>query len=369
MRAAGDFEARDAPDKQQAHPAHAIKERVKDKVGPGRRPGNQAFPASDCVEHTALNGYGNAEVGDGPEDGLDVICGPLLNYRRTDYPDGPDPIWHGSVLVVAKSGARPPPALTLKKLGAVALQDVRLAGAVSNIDDSHGNGEEEDAGESSFEAVKLYSDLTKVFWSFAVSLPLGLTESRWQYTLPNMRLTCLAHLPSLSRVFAVPAKDQSFRMMFHSCNGFSFGTDEEAYSGPCLWNDVNRMHDIKPFHVMMGGGDQIYNDGVRGKGPLTPWTEISNPERRRKHPFPEKLRAECDEFYYQNYIRWYSTEPFAQANGQIPQLNIWDDHGMFSKNCYKMHGSNDCRYHRRLRFLCRLLHEMRRLPGHWRCSI
>jgi hypothetical protein len=22
----------------------------------------------------------------------------------------------------------------------------------------------------------------------------------------------------------------------------------------------------------------------------------------------------------------YSTEPFAGANGQIPQLNIWDDH-------------------------------------------
>jgi hypothetical protein len=22
----------------------------------------------------------------------------------------------------------------------------------------------------------------------------------------------------------------------------------------------------------------------------------------------------------------YSTEPFASANGQIPQLNIWDDH-------------------------------------------
>lgn len=22
----------------------------------------------------------------------------------------------------------------------------------------------------------------------------------------------------------------------------------------------------------------------------------------------------------------YSTEPFASANGQIPQLNLWDDH-------------------------------------------
>jgi hypothetical protein len=34
---------------------------------------------------------------------------------------------------------------------------------------------------------------------------------------------------------------------------------------------------VKPFHVMVGGGDQIYNDGIRVDGPLKPWTMISNP--------------------------------------------------------------------------------------------
>jgi hypothetical protein len=38
--------------------------------------------------------------------------------------------------------------------------------------------------------------------------------------------------------------------MFHSCNGFSVGTDEDAYSGACLWNDVGRVHAKTPFHVM-----------------------------------------------------------------------------------------------------------------------
>lgn len=77
---------------------------------------------------------------------------------------------------------------------------------------------------------------------------------------------------------------------------------------------------------MIGGGDQIYNDSVRVDGPLKPWTAIGNPEKRRKFPFDNKMRGDCDKYYYDNYVGWYSTEPFATANAQIPQINIWDDH-------------------------------------------
>jgi len=96
--------------------------------------------------------------------------------------------------------------------------------------------------------------------------------------------------------------------------------------GPALWNDVLRTHAKKPLHVMIGGGDQIYNDSVRVKGPLKPWTAIANPQKRRDYPFDEEMRSQCDQFYFENYVRWYSTEPFASANSQIPQINIWDDH-------------------------------------------
>jgi hypothetical protein len=126
--------------------------------------------------------------------------------------------------------------------------------------------------------------------------------------------------------FYVPSKHESFRIMFHSCNGFSVGTDMDTWKGPSLWNDVLRMQAQQPFHVMIGGGDQIYNDSVRVDGPLKPWTTISNPRKRREFPFDEDMRARCDQYYFDNYVSWYGTEPFAAANGQIPQLNIWDDH-------------------------------------------
>jgi hypothetical protein len=114
--------------------------------------------------------------------------------------------------------------------------------------------------------------------------------------------------------------------MFHSCNGFSVGTDLDIWKGPELWNDVLRVHEQRPFHVMIGGGDQIYNDGVRVTGPLQAWTNINSPRKRREYLFDESLRKECDPFYFHNYIRWFSTTPFATANAQIPQVNIWDDH-------------------------------------------
>ena len=77
---------------------------------------------------------------------------------------------------------------------------------------------------------------------------------------------------------------------------------------------------------MIGGGDQIYNDSIRVKGPLKEWTSIANPRKRREYAFGEDLRNQCDRYYFENYVRWYATEPFASANAQIAQINIWDDH-------------------------------------------
>jgi len=34
-------------------------------------------------------------------------------------------------------------------------------------------------------------------------------------------------------------------------------------AGPVLWNNVLELHAKRPFHCMIGGGDQIYNDGIR----------------------------------------------------------------------------------------------------------
>ena len=263
---------------------------------PTQAPGTgqmQAFELS-ANERPTVNGAGG---------GIEIICGPLLNYKHLSSPDT-RPIWNGSVLIVTKPGERIPQ-----------LQLGQASGGQATAS-------------RTFEGIELYSNLSRTFWQFVIDLPLSDQEAIWEYTLPGTTRSSNTSAQSRSTFrFFVPSASDSMRIMFHSCNGFSVGTDEEEWSGPVLWNDVLRRHQEKPIHVMIGGGDQIYNDGVRVTGPLSKWTEIRNPIKKRDYEFTEALRADCDEFYFNNYARWYSTEPFATANAQIPQINIWDDHG------------------------------------------
>lgn len=66
--------------------------------------------------------------------------------------------------------------------------------------------------------------------------------------------------------------------------------------------------DFKADSSRIGGGDQIYNDGIRVNGPLRPWSDIPNPKKRRDYKFPESLRRDCDDYYVTNYIRWLCSE-------------------------------------------------------------
>lgn len=250
----------------------------------------------------------------GSTDGKEIVCGPLLNYRHMENGQ-----WHGSVLVVVKGGGQDvlfAPSLILRRVG--------VRGGLPTPEGQANGDANDESGGSRIESQRLYSDPRNTFWQFDIVAPLEQGEVKYEYFLPELRFVS-DHKPAKNNFF-IPAIDESMRIMFHSCNGFSVGTDEDAWSGAALWNDVIRKHEAAPYHVMLGGGDQIYNDGIRVNGPLRPWTEISNPQKRRDFPFPGKLRAECDDYYLKNYIRWYNTEPFSTANGQIPQVNIWDDH-------------------------------------------
>lgn len=105
--------------------------------------------------------------------------------------------------------------------------------------------------------------------------------------------------------------------MFYFCNGFSVGIDEEVWSGVVLWNDVMRKYGEVFFYVMVGGGDQIYNDGICVNGFFCFWVNIGNLKKCREYLFLEKFRVECDDYYLKNYIWWYNIQFFVYVNGQI----------------------------------------------------
>ena len=168
--------------------------------------------------------------------------------------------------------------------------------------------------------VRLYADPIRdvTFWRFSIEVELGEHQTHIAYRINRG--------PAVG--FWVPGRGQSMNLMFHSCNGFSMSVNPDLFSGPDpLWRDVLNTHQTRPFHVMIGGGDQIYNDRVTVQTQhFGAWTQIKNPAEKHRTPFSQVMRDELESFYFQRYAMWFSQGLFAMANSQIPMVNMWDDH-------------------------------------------
>ncbi|KAI4173702.1 MAG: hypothetical protein LQ348_006501, partial [Seirophora lacunosa] len=174
------------------------------------------------------------------------------------------------------------------------------------------------SGGSQVKAVRLHAERGVTFWRFNIEIELTDKQQRIGYRINN----------GASVGFWVPAQGQTMNMMFHSCNGFSMSVDPDTFSGPDpLWRDVLNNHQSRPFHVMIGGGDQIYNDRVMNETELfQSWLSIKNPRHKHQSPFSTEMRDELEEFYLERYSMWFSQGLFGMANSQIAMINIWDDH-------------------------------------------
>ncbi|KAH7123891.1 hypothetical protein B0J11DRAFT_568815 [Dendryphion nanum] len=166
--------------------------------------------------------------------------------------------------------------------------------------------------------IRLHAERNVTFWRFNLEVELGPSQARIAYKINRG--------PAIG--FWVPAKGETMNMMFHSCNGFSYSVDSKEFCGPDpMWRDVLNNHQTRPFHVMIGGGDQIYNDAAMHQTTLfRQWTESRNPLQKRSASFSSELQNELEQFYLDRYSMWFSQGLFGMANSQIPMINMWDDH-------------------------------------------
>lgn len=167
-------------------------------------------------------------------------------------------------------------------------------------------------------AVRLHRERGVTFWRFHLEIELGVKQARVAYRINRG--------PAIG--FWVPGRGQSMNIMFHSCNGFSLSVNSNEFTGPDpLWRDVLNKHQSRPFHVMLGGGDQIYNGAaMRDTTYFKEWLQTKNPEHKHKADFTEEMQDELETFYLDRYSMWFSQGLFGMANSQIPMVNIWDDH-------------------------------------------
>ncbi|KAK7914653.1 hypothetical protein PG985_012356 [Apiospora marii] len=165
---------------------------------------------------------------------------------------------------------------------------------------------------------KLHKERGCTFWRFNIEVELREHQQRIAYRINRG--------PSLG--FWVPGRGQAMNIMFHSCNGFSASVKPDDFSGPDpMWRDVLNNHQTRPFHVMIGGGDQIYNDAImRETKYFQDWLMIKNPLHKHNAPFTPEMQDEVEEFYLERYSMWFSQGLFGLANSQIPMVNMYDDH-------------------------------------------
>jgi hypothetical protein len=213
---------------------------------------------------------------------MEVKCGPLLNYRRME-----NETWYGSVLIVTKGGGSGGNH-SIPELRWIVKEKVYIGGAhprehlengvgrTNGVSGSSTNGSAKpyetvngvgsevpsmsvptgttemngvSGKETKVLGTKLYSDPANTFWRFNLVVPMQSSEIRIDYEIPGLTFPG-SQKKTDAQHFFIPAITESMRIMFHSCNGFSVGTDEDAWSGPALWNDVLRVHEKTPFHVM-----------------------------------------------------------------------------------------------------------------------
>jgi hypothetical protein len=78
----------------------------------------------------------------------------------------------------------------------------------------------------------IFAERGHSFWRYTLQVQLTTEEQQVKFSISDLRV---------HGSFWVPGIDQSMRVMFHSCNGFSVKIPPDAFAGPSLWNDVSNI--------------------------------------------------------------------------------------------------------------------------------
>lgn len=276
---------------------------------------------NDCVEGSPIGDSG-------------IVVGPILRLRKVDYDSF---VYNGSILIVTRSqGKGTAPRITY---------DVGF----SYASDCGSGDPQSSAGE--FESTLFHEEewdgSVFHFFRYDIELPLSNVEQMVKYKLddvwrPHYR-------------FYIPSKTTNFNSISYSCNGFSLNVDTTSFQGS-LWFDILNKHAKVHYNVMLGGGDQIYSDGIKVYcEKVKEWAQTTNLVKKFATKVDDEFQKQLKEFYLNEYLEWYgyghwrgstpkskcTQKCFPIAMATIPSVNIWDDHdiidgfGSYSHNFMK----------------------------------
>lgn len=245
-----------------------------------------------------------------------IVCGPIIRLRYVDYKAG---LYFGSILVITRNGSEDN------------APEIKYVSGPS-----YPHGEDLPLSHGTFEPTMFYSEIfdnSEIhMFRYNVALPLTDYEQTIKYTINGEA--------EMHYRFFIPSKDTNFNVISYSCNGFSVSTNTTTFKGS-MWFDIMNKHSNVHYNVMLGGGDQIYSDGISlFSDKVREWTETKDPIKKRNMVADDAFKKDLNHFYMKEYLEWYgyghwkgSTENskttqacFPIALATIPSINIWDDH-------------------------------------------
>ncbi|KAG5652343.1 hypothetical protein H0H81_005364 [Sphagnurus paluster] len=146
---------------------------------------------------------------------------------------------------------------------------------------------------------------TFTFWRFLIQIPLGLHEMIITYSINAGQ----------QLAFYVPGRSQNMRWAVHSV-GLSAGVNQNDFCGPGfksgydpVWVDLLNKHAETPFHALVGGGDQLYCDGLMREPELQEWVSGMKPDEKQRYIITEEMSSAIDRFYFNHYCASFRRDP------------------------------------------------------------
>ncbi|WWC93106.1 uncharacterized protein L201_008072 [Kwoniella dendrophila CBS 6074] len=256
-------------------------------------------------------------VRDRMEPHLQLMCGPLLAYYTVK-----NDVWQGGAMIVVRDDGS-----DLSSLPSITLSFHPYSKPSSEIPTIH-DPSVTVLPPQTVQARQIHTYASKEgnmsFFRFIFEIPLQQVQMTVRYRLNG----------GAEMDFVVPALGENMRWAAHSCNGFSSGVNPDEFKGSYpsgydpVWEDLLLKHHEKPFHCMVGGGDQIYCDALTREPEMQPW--ITAPDRQSKLncPLTDVIREAVDRFYFNHYCKIFRSNAFGRANSTIPMVNMLDDHDL-----------------------------------------
>jgi hypothetical protein len=166
-----------------------------------------------------------------------------------------------------------------------------------------------------------------ISWKWKVRLPRKEAEQRVSYRFDPASPAVEWRMDDVKDVL-VPARGSLPRCAFFSCNGLSDLKSWATLDRPfALWEELRRQQEHEAgFHVLMGGGDQLYTDSLWYTNPsLVRFQKLSR-EQRLRSPIPDGLEAELLRDYVHSYVERWNEHGIGPLLARVPGLFTWDDH-------------------------------------------